>query len=93
VIGALLRARRVGRQLNALASALRGPLARNHGTIAAKLCGGSRSPLEDYAEDILALVEEQSDRALDENVVAMHKCRVPGSRTTLVRFLKRHAIT
>ena len=66
---------------------------RNDGTIAAKLCGGSRSPLEDYAEEILALIEEQSDRTLDETVVAMHKCRVPGSRTALVRFLKRHGIT
>ena len=66
---------------------------RNDGTIAAKLCGGSRSPLEDYTEEILALIEEQSDRTLDETVAAMHKRRVPGSRTALVRFLKRHGIT
>ena len=58
---------------------------RNDGTIAAKLCGGSRSPLEDYAEEILALIEEQSDRTLDETVAAMHKRRVLGSRTAARR--------
>lgn len=66
---------------------------RNDGTIAAKLCGGSRSPPEDYTEEILALIEEQPDRTLDETVAAMHKRKVPGSRTGLVRFLKRHGIT
>ncbi len=66
---------------------------RNDGTIAAKLWGGSRSPLEDYAEEILALIKEQVDRTLDETVAVMHKRRMPGSRTALVRFLKRHSIT
>jgi transposase len=63
------------------------------GTIAARLCGGSRSHLEDYAEEIVALIEEQPDRTLDEIVAAMHKRRMPGSRTALVRFLNRHGIT
>ena len=40
---------------------------RTDGTIAAKLCGGSRSPLEDYSEEILALIEEQSDRYCQVN--------------------------
>lgn len=66
---------------------------RNDGTIAARLCGGSRSLLEDYAEEIVALIEEQPDRTLDEIVAAMHKRRMPGSRTALVRFLNRHGIT
>ncbi len=66
---------------------------RSEGTIAAKVCGGSRSPLEDYAEEIVALVKEQPDRTLNEIVAAMHKRRMPGSRTALVRFLNRHAIT
>jgi len=66
---------------------------RNGETIAAKVCGGSRSPLEDYAEEIVALIREQPDRTLDEIVAAMHKRRLPGSRTALVRFLKRHVIT
>jgi len=66
---------------------------RNDGGFAAKLCGGSRSPLDDYADEILGLVAEQRDRTLDEIVAAMHKRRLPGSRTALFRFLERHGIT
>jgi len=66
---------------------------RETGTFEAKRCGGSRSPLEDYAEEIIALVEEQRDRTLDEIVAAMHERRIPGSRTALFRFLERHGIT
>jgi transposase len=66
---------------------------RETGTVEAKPCGGSRSPLEDYAEEIIALVEDQRDRTLNEIVAAMHKRRIPGSRTALFRFLERHGIT
>jgi transposase len=66
---------------------------RNEGTFEAKLCGGSRSPLEDYAGQIVEIVAEQRDRTLDEIVVAMRKRRLPGSRTALFRFLERHGIT
>ncbi len=66
---------------------------RNDGRTAAKLYGGSRSALEDYAEEIVALIEEQPDGTLDEIVAAMHKRWMPASRTALVRFLKRHGIT
>ena len=66
---------------------------RDDGRIAAKRYGGSRSALEDCAEEILALIEEQPDATLNEIVAAMHKRRLPGSRTALVRFLKRHGIT
>jgi transposase len=66
---------------------------REDGTYEAKPCGGSRSPLEDYAEEIVALIEEHPDRTLDETVAVMHKRRIPGSRTALFRFLERHAIT
>jgi transposase len=66
---------------------------RNEGTCEAKAFGGSRSRLDDYVEEILALVEEQRDRTLDEIVVAMHKRRIPGSRTALFRFPARHGIT
>lgn len=66
---------------------------RNAGVIGAKPWGGSRSPLEDYAEEILGLVEEQPDRSLNEIVAAMHKRGMQGSRTALVRFLGRHGIT
>jgi transposase len=66
---------------------------RNEGRLEAKPYGGSQSPLEDYAEEILALIEEQRDRTLDEIVAAMHKNHIPGSRTALFRFLERHGIT
>ena len=66
---------------------------RNEGTIEAKPCGGSRSALEKYAEEIVGLIEEQRDWTLDEFVAAMHKRRIPGSRTALFRFLVRHGIT
>jgi len=38
---------------------------RHEGTIEAKPYGGSRSPLEDHAEEILAVIEEQPDLTLD----------------------------
>lgn len=66
---------------------------RIEGRYEAKPRGGSRSPLDDYAEEIIALIEEQRDRTLDEIVAAMHKRRIPGSRTALHRFLERHGIT
>jgi transposase len=66
---------------------------RNEGRLEAKPYGGSQSPLEDYGEEILALIEEQRDRTLDEIVAAMHKNHIPGSRTALFRFLERHGIT
>ena len=66
---------------------------REDGTYEAKPCGGSRSPLEDCAEEIVALIEEHRDWTLDEIVAAMHKRRIPGSRTALFRFLERRAIT
>ncbi len=55
--------------------------------------GGSCSPLDDHADAIIALIEEQSDWTLDEFVTAMHKRAIPGSRTALFRFLERHGIT
>jgi transposase len=66
---------------------------RDHGVCVAKPRGGSRSILEDHAERILALVDEQPDRTLDELVVAMRKRRIPDSRSALWRFLNRHDIT
>lgn len=55
--------------------------------------GGSQSPLEKYKERLLALVAERSDLTLDEIVTAMHKRGIPGSRSAVDRFLKRHKIT
>jgi len=66
---------------------------RETGTFEAEFCGGSCSPLDDYEEEILALVEEQDDRTLDEIVAAMRKRRIPGSRTALFRILERRGIT
>jgi hypothetical protein len=58
----------------------------------AKSSGGSCWPLDDYAEEILALVEEQDDPTLDKIIAAMSKYRIPGSRTALFRFLERSGI-
>ena len=55
--------------------------------------GGSCSVLEKYADRILALVAEHQDWTLDEILAAMHKQRIPGSRTALWRFLERHNLT
>jgi len=63
------------------------------GVSAPKPRGGSRSALEDYADEILALVDQQPDRTLDELIVAMQKRRISGSRSALWRFLERHDIT
>ena len=66
---------------------------RHEGTIEAKPYGGSRSPLEDHAEEILAVIEAQPDRTLDEIVAVTRKQKIPGSRTALFRFLERRAVT
>jgi transposase len=66
---------------------------RRDGRRAAKPRGGSSSPLEDHADEILALVAEQPDFTLDELMVAMRKRRISGSRSALWRFLKRHGIS
>jgi transposase len=59
----------------------------------AKPRGGSRSPLEDCADEILALVAERPDWTLEELVAALHRRGLPGSRSALWRFLERHAIS
>ena len=66
---------------------------RCNGSVEAKPCGGSHSPLDDHVEEILKIIDEQSDRTLNEIVAEMHRRRLPGSRTALFRFLNRHGIT
>jgi transposase len=66
---------------------------RETGTVKAKPSGGSRSRLDDHADQIIALIGEHDDWTLDELVTAMHKRRIQGSRTALFRFLERHGIT
>ena len=55
--------------------------------------GGSTSPLEKYAERILALNRERPDLTLDEIVLVLHKRGIPGSRSALSQFFARHGIT
>jgi len=66
---------------------------REDGTCEPMPRGGSTSPLEEYAEQILALNHERPDLTLDEIVLALHKRRIPGSRSALSRFFARHGIT
>jgi transposase len=66
---------------------------REDGTCEPMPRGGSTSPLEEYAQQILALNREQPDPALDEIVLAPRKRRISGSRSALPRFFARHGIT
>ena len=63
------------------------------GSIAAKPCGGSISPLEAHAAVLLGLIAERPDLTLDEIVVAMRKRRIAGSRSAVWRFFQRHNIS
>jgi transposase len=45
------------------------------------------------AEQILAFIGEQPDLTPREIVSALHKRRIPGSRSALSRFFARHGIT
>src|SRR4029077_14920613 len=55
--------------------------------------GGSQSPLEGCADQILTLVGEQPDGTLDELVAALRKRRLCGSRSALWRLLECHGIS
>ena len=55
--------------------------------------GGSTSPLEKHSRLILALIGAQPDLTLNEIVSALHKRRIPGSRSALSRFFVRHGVT
>jgi transposase len=63
------------------------------GSCVAKRYGGSTSPLEEYADFLLALVAGQPDLTLDEIVTVMRKQKIPGKRTAVWRFFQRHKIT
>jgi len=63
------------------------------GSAAAEAQGGSRSPLEDYASWLLALIAAQPDLTLEEVVAAMRKQGIAGSRRAVWRFFERHGIT
>lgn len=66
---------------------------RETGRCAAKARGGSVSPLEEHADFLLKLIEEQPDLTLDEVIAVMRRHKIGGSRTALWRFLQRHKIT
>src|SRR5262249_6975326 len=58
---------------------------RESGRCMPKPRGGSISPLEKHAHYLLDLIEQQPNSTLDEVVLAMHKHRIPGSRTAVWR--------
>jgi len=66
---------------------------RDRKSAAPKPRGGSISPLEGCATEILALVAERPDLTLVETVAALRKRRIKTSRSSLWRFLDRHNIT
>src|SRR5882757_6446499 len=66
---------------------------RENGTFEPMPSGGSTSPLEKHSRQILALISEESGLTLGEIVSALHKRRIPGSRSALSRFFARHGIT
>jgi transposase len=55
--------------------------------------GGSVSPLEEFAAEILALSAERPDLTLVETVAELRKRRIKTSRSSLSRFFNRHGIT
>src|SRR6266704_470760 len=55
--------------------------------------GGSISPLEEFAAEVLALIAEQPDLTLVETVTELRQRRIKTSRSSLWRFLDRHNIT
>lgn len=66
---------------------------RDDGTSEPMRRGGSISPLEKHSQRILAVIGEQPDITLNELVLALHKRRIPASRSALSRFFARHGIT
>jgi transposase len=66
---------------------------RDSGSAAAKPRGGSISPLEKFATQILAVIAEHPDLTLVETVALLRQRRIRTSRSSLWRFLKRHEIT
>ena len=63
------------------------------GSAAPKPRGGSVSPLEEFAAQVLALVAERPDLTLVETVAELRRRRIRTSRSSLWRFLDRHDIT
>jgi len=60
---------------------------------AAKPRGGSISPLEAHAKEILRMVVAQPDLTLMETVAQLGRRRIRTSKSALSRFFGRHGIT
>ena len=63
------------------------------GSATARRSGGSVSPLEKYAQWFFDLIAVQPDLTLDEVMVAKKAARIPGSRSAVGRFFRRHDLT
>jgi transposase len=66
---------------------------RDSKSAAPKPRGGSVSPLEKFAGEILALLAAKPDLTLVEMAAELRKRRIKTSRSSLWRFLDRHSIT
>src|SRR6202022_2772984 len=66
---------------------------RENGTFEAMPSGGSAAPLEKHSRQSLPLISEESGLPLNQMGSALHKRRIPGSRSALSRFFARHGIT
>jgi transposase len=62
-------------------------------TLLAAALAASPVLLDDYSQQILALIREQRDLTLNEIVSVLHRRRIPASRSALSRFFARHGIT
>lgn len=66
---------------------------RDNNSATPKPRGGSVSPLEEFATEILAVIAEHPDLTLAETLVELRKRRIRTSRSALWRFLDRHNIS
>jgi transposase len=66
---------------------------RNEGRHAAKPRGGSASPLDEHAKQILRIVGERPDATLAELSAGISKSGIACSRSALWRFFDRRGIT
>ena len=66
---------------------------RDHNSATPKPRGGSVSPLEEFATEILAAIAKHPDLTLLETIAELGKRRIRTSRSSLWRFLDRHNIT
>jgi transposase len=66
---------------------------RDNNSAAPKPRGGSVSPLEEFATEILAVVAEHPDLTLVETLAELRKHRIRTSCSALWRFYDRHNIT